>query len=67
MKEIFFEKYAVKGEGTHVRSLYEQADGTKILADHCTCFADFSKPGPITRFTVTRDRDCVIDEHRVLL
>lgn len=51
---IFFAKI-----GKWRRSVYEQYDGTLILADECRCVVDWS------RFTaVTRSASCPIDQHR---
>lgn len=60
---IFFE--TVKGVS---RSVYRQENGQVVLADSCKCIVKHGATNVKgVSFSVTRNPDCPIDEHRSLI
>jgi hypothetical protein len=56
IRGLFFTKV-----GERRRSVYQQDDGSVVLADTCSCRVEY---GP--SFAVVRSASCPIDEHRKL-
>ncbi len=46
--------------GRHLRSCYQQLDGSVELADICLCRTEWDP-----EFRIERRRDCPIDEHKI--